>query len=143
MSLSPRQRCFYTVNETSHEDCYKRAESYSSIIGVYDNPETAYQVATMMQFNSMVELGNPMFERKYGDGKISLRQVLQCISEQKTWEDAWLVWKNLNNPEGEFTMQASGDYYTVSKERINSEPPKDQPISEWSTNAALLIDEED
>ena len=134
MSLSPRVRYVYTVTRTHHYDCYKRAESYSDVVGLYDDAETAYQVATVGHTGSMMDyIDNMKFPLKRGESML-FSEILQAISECKTWEDSWKVWEKVDAPWGEFTAQRTGDYYSVTKERIKSADVT-ETVSEWFQQA--------
>lgn len=104
----------FVVHCASHTDCYKRASSYSTIVGVFKNLEDAIHAA-INEFDDLIErLGD--FEtddeilKRFVDKKNLLTKGEQYIFE---------LLSNIQlEQKEEFTPQANGKYIDIEELKI-------------------------
>jgi hypothetical protein len=105
----------FVAHYASHTDCYKRASSYSSIIGVFKNKNDAVHAA-LSEFDDLldhladnaneVKLNDPILQRFLEHDEMSPREEAYIFDVLTTMQ---------NNLEGEFTLQADGKYIEIDE----------------------------
>jgi hypothetical protein len=105
----------FVAHYAHHTDCYKRASSYSNIIGVFKNKEDAIH-ASLDEFEDLLEsLADDNQEFKSEDA------ILQRFADNKelSFEEECYVFNLLcklqDSKEPEFTMQADGKYIEIDE----------------------------
>lgn len=108
-----------------HVDCYKRAESSAYLVGLYNSEEKAYHIAVRGMLEGMWEHAVNQEET------LDTEPFASC----STWKDCFQQLPEHPFGEPEFTMQASGSYYTVKSCHVMTEaaPPVDVVglVDEW------------
>ncbi len=110
----------YVVHYASHVDCYKRGESSSTIVGVFREKVDAIHNA-LAEFADFI---NTLQDRN-GDIKVEnqlLQRFIDDLSADFTDEEELELFNLLcemqQEQQGEFSLQASGNYVEISERTI-------------------------
>ena len=99
----------FIVYYIGHVDCYKRADSYGNIWGVYNSKEKAYEMAVRLQINYL--------EANFGIKKVDYKVL---SAPNKSYEEKYNYIHSYDNEESlfgykEFTMHPTREIYYVEE----------------------------
>ena len=127
----------FIVYYIGHVDCYKRAESYGDIYGIYKNKEKAYEIAVRLQID--------YFAGNFGLNKKDFNFL---NDDSKTYSEKYEYIHDYENEkslfgESEFTMQPSCVIYHVKEIKDFGENSFNKDISRLDSIDNIEIKDDD
>ena len=108
--------CVFVLYYCSHVDCYKRAESFATVVGVFREESAAVMKA--LKDNVFVFYGDENLDEcdKNVTKFIQKKTIPKLEKDRKLLFDS--ICKMKLDQRGNFTMQASGNYVEIKSVKI-------------------------